>query len=129
MKPFDLERALLGDPIVDLRGNDIVEICLLKKADEDLCVVAVDSEGTAWLYSKSGEGEIQYPNKLFMKEENKENKENKTYYVNVYKYPNEKPSTGFLYYSKEEADKEIENWRSLGVKGEFCKTISFEIEE
>lgn len=54
MKPFNLEAALKGDPVVTVGGEKVLRIAYLPEADENYRLVAViEGNSGVWLYSEA----------------------------------------------------------------------------
>lgn len=120
--PFNLERALAGDPVVTRDGRKVLQIAYFPNMTEDRRV-AVHIEGLNYLLVVSGNGicflgeKAEAEDDLFMASKTK------TYWVNVYIHN----MGGFLFGSVS-TNKEM----ILAEKHDCAnhlKTISFEIEE
>lgn len=86
MKPFNLQEALEGKPIVTRDGRKVLDFHYFKdiNSDENYCICAV-IENEASIYTFAIDGRFMFirgqnPQDLFMYEEPK------TYYANVYRY-------------------------------------------
>ncbi len=116
MKTFDLARALAGDPVVDVNGNEANQFHLFnlnKRYNTLICVI--NSE----LHYFDENGRYDHNEYLFMAPKIK------TYWINIFKNPYNIIYTDTrTYQSKHEA---IEFNILHGL--EYIKTISFEIEE
>ena len=53
MKPFDLERALAGDPVVTRDGRPVTQLTLFEETDTDYCLYGV-AGGTLLNWRKTG---------------------------------------------------------------------------
>lgn len=119
MKPFNLEKALAGDPVICRNGKKVDELHYFKSADiKDDCqciVTVIDTVIRAarktGLRNSFGKGEDDED--LFMAPTTKK------YYVNVYKYDD-----GHIYLGVLKDDKPCPK-----SKSNYIKTIEFEIEE
>lgn len=54
MKPFNLERALAGDPVVTIHGKKVINIVHLKEAKEDFQVIGVEEGGNIHIVRVDG---------------------------------------------------------------------------
>lgn len=122
--PFNLERCLAGDPIIDGEGNLAKFLYYANRADTDFPVWCIRKINTL------DEDIESYSRNGWINAHNEDDTENlymapktKTFYANVYMSEGELnwPYLTGLYDSKENA----ENQTTSG----FLKTISFEIEE
>ena len=81
MKPFNLERALAGDPVVTRDGRDVVWLAYCEKARVYQLIVLVDGMASVMVFSPNGkyyETDDGSANDLFMKSVKR------TVYVNVW---------------------------------------------
>jgi hypothetical protein len=119
--PFNLERALAGDPIVTRDGRKVLQIAYFPIAAKDNQIVAL-IEHNEYLSHYHRDGSY-YSEKsaedLFMAQKTK------TYWVNIYKHENNKIHCGEVYSSKERAENSYFDYSSHSL---FIKTISFEVE-
>ena len=100
MKPFDLERALVGDPVVTRSGTTVTEIHYLKTVQNDAQVISVingdvyfhKKDGKRWCYDEE--------NDLFMVSTKK------TGWMNIMKGEGKEweARVGIIHNSKEHAD-------------------------
>lgn len=119
MKPFNLEKALQGEPVVTRDGRDVTSISYIRKSDYPPIVEAFIGKdkfiyvptGRHFLYGDS-------PLDLFMKSKTEK------YYLNIYKedIASGIKHTGNLFRSYEVA-------RELACSSSYLKTIEIEIEE
>lgn len=129
MKPFNLERALAGDPVVTRDGRKVEEVTMLKKADVQKKVIAVIDGYIRSYYphgTRQGDQSMILSHDLFMAPVKK------TYYTNVYSRVN--PLTGQLHvWTGKTCESEEEAMERLGgdhrAQPYYRKTITFEIEE
>lgn len=68
LKPFNLERALAGDPIVTRDRRKVIEFYYFKKANQDnLCFAyLIEGEDIPTILRKNGEHRLEDPRDLFM---------------------------------------------------------------
>lgn len=122
--PFDLEKALEGEPVITRDGMPILEIfyskTLEKKGDQSVMAVADDGKT---FHEKDG---TFYPKKipsdydLFMAPKPKKFK-----WVNLYRATNENGIT--VYLGDFEHNTEKEAWEASSYSSSYIKTISFEV--
>lgn len=120
-KPFNLERALAGDPVITRDDRHVTELhhfSTIRERDDNVVyttfgeyIYRVDLNGR---YLKEKESE----NDLFMAPKTK------TYYVNVYRNEVGNVYTGCVKQSEEESVTE----RLEPTVNDFIKTISFEVD-
>ena len=123
MKPFNLERALAGDPVVTRDGREVLELYHFKHIKErngyESIYALIENRDEPNVYFARGnykDDDDASNYDLFMKSISK------TYWMNVYKTPGGYQS-GNIHPSEQEALNLASNDRSV------IKTISFEIEE
>lgn len=122
--PFDLERALAGDPVVMRNGKNIKKVYLLDCMPDNVrrVVGVTESDMIHITYDNGKENrddDRTHCFDLFMLEETK------TYWVNAYITSDGRSYTGKVFKSEEEAKK---NTNEMFVsEGGRHKTISFEI--
>lgn len=125
MKPFDLERALAGDPVVTRDGRKVDEIVLLQKAlNTDYCLIVVIAGYLCAYFATGSKGrsELARPSDLFM------DTVKKTLYQNIFKNENgDGYWSGKLCDTKEETNKRLLENSSL--RNQFIKVAEIEIEE
>lgn len=118
-KPFDLEAALRGEPIIDNMGNKFLEIMhssIAKEKGYFISLAAFREDGHLFSFNKEGVCATNPGCYLLMAPKIK------TYYISIYKQDNERYS-GFIHSTEEEA-------LILSKQhGHYIKTISFEIGE
>lgn len=101
LKPFDIEAAKRGDPVVTRDGHAARIICFDRKGDCPIVFLLTSYDGSAeWLYTADKQGRVEdLPNKnLFMAPKKK--------YLNIFRDPDS--PDGFMvieYNDKETADK------------------------
>lgn len=82
LKPFDLEKALAGDPVITRDGNRVLELHLFKslKLNDNLLVVIDDNSYKTLSYYPNGKFRLERNSceDLFMAHQSK------TFWVNVY---------------------------------------------
>lgn len=125
MKPFDLERALAGDPVITRDGRKVLDFYLFKGLGKDFRPLAYVIEGDHQLCYAQEDGFLcteitPTSHDLVMAPKIK------TYWMNLYRgfgNNNEDCLLGRTFETKEIAIDSIVN------DGTFVKTISFEIEE
>ena len=101
MKPFDLERALSGDPIQTRSGKPFIQIHKFDTKDDDCLYGVVDGEVLS--FTKDGRFNPSYgisEYDLFMAPKVRE------YWVNVYRNKNGSLEMGAEYESEEKAKSE-----------------------
>jgi hypothetical protein len=121
MKPFNLEKALEGDPVITRDGRKVTDIHYFRIKDLDASVMVGIDNTELKSYDTNGK---YYQNNdsyydLFMAPIIK------TYWINIYKYCDNTIIQSKVYESKENAD----NNKQISTSYSFIKTISFEIEE
>ena len=116
MKPFDLEKALAGEPVVNGMDKKILKVAYNADAESDCRICAWDEDGQAELYYENGRFDDISTTKLdlFMAEKPKVKKEG---WVNV--YPDDDV---FMYPSLEESED------AKGSKRVACIKIEWEEE-
>ena len=79
LKPFDLEAALNGAEVVTRTGKEVTEVVVLKTMIYGRNVLAV-IDGNLYSFNQNGrvDGDMEYPNDLFMKPQQV------TKWVNIY---------------------------------------------
>lgn len=124
-KPFDLEKAKAGNPVVTRDGRKVRILCTDLKHNIPIIAAIDEGDGTESVlpYTKNGEycfyDESEHD--LFMAPVKK------TYYVNIYKYIkpyDENDMTSVIYDDIEGAKITANDTDTL----KFVKTISFELE-
>ena len=119
MKPFDLEKAIAGHPLVTRDGRKVLDFHYFKAAEIEFPIYALLEKGVVESYKINGmnlqESASHYDLLLAPLK--------KTYWVNVYRYGSEIQMGGSVYDCEQKANDANDNSR------EKLKTISFEIEE
>lgn len=122
MKPFDLEKAKAGAPVITRDGREARIICFDAKQEDPLIVLVTNKSGFENDYSYLENGRYQItkenPLDLFMKPIKR------TYYFNVFKH-----QSGVIYagHTRNSLNEAIAC--AKGVEAELIKTVSIEIEE
>lgn len=114
MKPFNLEAALAGEPVITRSGEEVTQITLFK-IDNPYPVFGIIG-GQIFAFSPTGKNHLNRDtaNDLFMASKKR------VVWVNLYK-------NGYAYYYDTEADAVFDPRRRLGRLG--GKAYSLEIEE
>lgn len=119
MRPFNLEEAIQGKPLVTRDGRKILDFHYFKDVKELYPIIAVvDGESSIRSYTEIGRcfrSETESKTDLLMYEEPK------TYYANVYRYSDEMILTSNGILSKEAMIKQGENRKN------YVKTIEITI--
>jgi hypothetical protein len=133
MKPFNLEKALAGDPVITRDGRKVTDIHYFKAKDLDTPVIAEIDNTNLKFYTNDGKyyHKFYYQNNdshydLFMAPVIK------TYWVNIYKHSNGTILQSSVFNCKEDADMDSNEILSDSKYYTYCtfvKTLSFEMEE
>ena len=118
MKPFNLEQALAGKPVITRDGTPVTEIYHFKTTTEKQPVVGIIG-GSVCSFTETGHF---YPDKEYSKNDLLMEVEKKTVWINLYQYnENNKVKVGTLntYNSKESAEENIATSRSVKYLGTF----------
>ncbi len=111
MKPFNLQKALAGEPVITREGKQVTEIHHFKTRNDKFNVIAI-IDGYYRTFDESGNYSLtDNSNDLFMKSQIVE------YWVNVYKRE-EKLRVGASHLSQEDAIDNISH-----AFGTYIKTI------
>lgn len=118
--PFNLERALAGDPMITRSGDKVTDFKYFSKTKSEFCICFTVSEDDSICLSKIDGKFLIDGNEsgydLFMAPKTT------TYWVNVYKSHNG-VALGFAETTLEACENQIANGQ------EYIKTINFEIED
>jgi hypothetical protein len=120
MRPFNLEEALAGKPVVMRNGDRVKAVYFIKELENQKVLAVIDFDGDQGydFYSENGKfliGENESEYDLFMYEEPK------TYYTNIYLADNSKLYAGtFLFSSRREAE-------DAGKNNNYYKTVEITI--
>jgi hypothetical protein len=121
LKPFNLERALAGDPVVTRDGREVTQLIVFNIDYQMTYPVHGVCNKDIMQWTKEGKWTVsrREPTNtdLFMKPKKK------TYWVNVYKYPNNGGVNVSGTYTN------ITDAIKSSSAGDYIKTISFDIEE
>jgi len=121
MRPFNLEEAIQGKPLVTRDGRKILDFHYFKSISKSSRYpVKAILDGTSVLLEFTLDGKYVHtseenPNDLFMYEEPK------TYYVNIYREKDRRPYMGTCYESFEDVKKMAEE----PINKNYIKTIEF----
>ena len=98
LKPFNLEAALNGAEVVTRTGKEVTEVVVLKTMIYGRNVLAV-IDGNLYSFNQNGrvDGDMEYPNDLFMKPQQV------TKWVNIYSTKSGYLWAGSLFDTKEKA--------------------------
>jgi len=116
LKPFNLERALAGEKVVDEQGREYKEFYLFKEIASVYRPLICLMNGEIHYFNKEGSLNECIPY-LFMAPKTK------TYWINIYKDAMGNIWGSMLHHSEDKAE------RMKEVDHGYIKTISFEIEE
>lgn len=125
MKPFDLEKALAGAPVIRRNGTKVKKIYVLDCVEAlSKQLLSVDEKDGMWTHTKNGEitesGDWSEEFELFMGEEEVLKTVKKTYYQNVFLHVDGMPFLfNELYATKEEAFSAGKKYASRGASKYF----------
>lgn len=124
-KPFDLQKALAGEPVITRSGKKIVDIYHFKYSGSTFSVLAtIEGSNSEACYTVDGKYHLldaEHKNDLFMAPEKK------TVWVNISKYPD----MGFKAYVHEtpgSADEGSRSFQTGEPSDDFIGTYPIEIE-
>jgi hypothetical protein len=121
MKPFDLEKALAGDPVVTRDGRSVTEVHRFKTLGGPYRLIAVIG-GSLYRLTERGQYDSTGTNEtdLFMAPKKR------TVWINLYANGTDQPLTGYITYSSEAAANNAAKGSTNRIAG---KAFPVEIEE
>ena len=101
MKPFNLERALAGDPVVTRDGRPVTQLASFKAKGQNTLYGVIDGYVGSWTPEGRWSVDVELPNDLFMAPTKRGG------WMNVYTRGNDHyvARGGDIYESEERADK------------------------